>query len=90
MTKAEFIERLAMRRGVSRRDAAATVDDVLSVITEALEDGDSISFTGFGKFSVHKRAERTGVNPRTGERVRIPAARVPKFAAGSSLKAAVR
>lgn len=90
MTKAEFIERLAARRGVSRRDAAAMVNDVLGVITETLESGDSITFTGFGKFSVHHRPERVGVNPRTGERVRIPAARVPKFAAGSGLKASVK
>ena len=90
MTKAEFIERLAARRGVSRRDAAAMLDDVLGTITEVLESGDSITFTGFGKFSVYRRPERAGVNPRTGERVRIPAARVPKFAAGSGLKAAVR
>ena len=66
------------------------VDDVLGVIADTLERGGDISFTGFGKFSVHGRPERDGVNPRTGERVRIPAARVPKFAAGSRLKAAVR
>ncbi len=90
MTKAEFIERLAMRRGVSRREAGAAVGDVLAEISEVLEQGESVSFTGFGKFSVHRRPERSGVNPRTGERVRIPAALVPKFAAGSTLKAAVR
>jgi len=90
VTKAEFIERLAARRNVSRREAATMVDDVLGVITETLERGDTITFTGFGKFSVHQRPERTGVNPRTGERVRVPAARVPKFAAGTGLRAAVK
>ena len=90
MTKAEFIERLAVRRNVSRREAATMVDDVLDTIIETLELGESITFTGFGKFSAHGRAERAGVNPRTGERIRIPAARVPKFAAGSVLRAAVK
>jgi DNA-binding protein HU-beta len=49
-----------------------------------------VSFTGFGKFSAQQRAARQGVNPRTGERVQIPAATVPKFSAGSQLKAALR
>ena len=53
-------------------------------------DGGDVSFTGFGKFSTSNRAARQGVNPRTGERVQIAAARVPKFSAGSALKQAVK
>ena len=59
-------------------------------VTDTLKSGDSIDFTGFGKFSAAARAARTGVNPRTGERVEIAATIVPKFSAGSQLKAALK
>lgn len=90
MTKGEFIDQVARRAGLSKRDAATAVEQVLGTIQDTLRRGESITFTGFGKFSVQDRAARTGVNPRTGERVNIPAARVPKFSAGSGLKTAVR
>ena len=90
MTKADFIDRVADRSGLSKRDASKAVDAVLDSITDALKQGDAVSFTGFGKFSAQQRAARQGVNPRTGERVQIPAATVPKFSAGSQLKQALR
>ena len=90
MTKADFIDRVASRSGLSKRDATKAVDAFLDSVTEALRDGESVSFTGFGKFSAQQRAARQGVNPRTKERVQIPAATVPKFSAGSSLKQALR
>ena len=90
MTKAEFIDKVADKSGLTKRDASAAVDAFLDSITEALSAGDAVSFTGFGKFSAQQRAARQGVNPRTGERVQIPAATVPKFSAGSQLKAALR
>jgi DNA-binding protein HU-beta len=65
------------------------VDAALGVIERALQNGDSVAFTGFGKFHVTRRAARQGVNPRTGEKVQIAAANVPKFSAGSQLKTAV-
>ena len=90
MTKAQFIDKVAEKSGLTKRDAAEAVDAFLDSITEALQSGDAVSFTGFGKFSAQQRAARQGVNPRTGERVQIPAATVPKFSAGSQLKAALR
>ena len=90
MTKAEFTDRVAAKSGLSKRDAANAVDAFLDSITEALRSGEQVSFTGFGKFSPQHRKERQGVNPRTGEKVTIPAARVPKFSAGSQLKQALR
>jgi DNA-binding protein HU-beta len=75
---------------MSKRDAGEAVDAVLDTITNALKKGDSITFTGFGKFSTSARAARQGVNPRTGERVQIAATTVPKFTAGSALKSAVK
>ena len=90
MTKAEFTDRVAAKSGLSKRDAANAVDAFLDSITDALRSGDTVSFTGFGKFSPQHRKERQGVNPLTGEKVTIPAARVPKFSAGSQLKQALR
>ena len=91
MTKQEFVERVASKSGLNRRDAQTAVDAFLDSISEALRSGEEISFTGFGKFSVQNRAARQGVNPRNPtERVQIPASRVPKFSAGSQLKQAVR
>jgi DNA-binding protein HU-beta len=90
VTKADFIDRVASKSGLSKRDATKAVDAFLESVTEALKGGESVSFTGFGKFSPQQRSARQGVNPRTGERVQIPAATVPKFSAGSSLKQALR
>lgn len=91
MTKQEFVERVAQRSGMDRRQAAQAVDAFIDSISDALRNGEEVAFTGFGKFSVQNRAARTGVNPRNpGERVQIPASRVPKFSAGSQLKSAVK
>jgi DNA-binding protein HU-beta len=90
VTKAEFIDRVSSKSGLSKRDATKAVDAFLDSITEALRRDEAVSFTGFGKFSPQQRKERQGVNPRTGEKVTIPAARVPKFSAGSALKQALR
>ena len=90
MTKSQFVEKVASKSGLSRRDASKAVDAFLDSITDSLKEGESVSFTGFGKFHVQERAARTGVNPRSGEKVPIPAGRVPKFTAGSQLKEAVK
>ena len=90
MTKQQFVERVASKSGLSRRDAAKAVDAFLESIQESLQKGEAVSFTGFGKFSAQQRGARTGVNPRTGERVEIAAATVPKFSAGSGLKNALK
>ena len=90
MTKQEFVDRVATKSGLTRRDAGKAVEAVLDSITEALKSRQDVNFTGFGKFSTSDRAARQGVNPRTKEKVTIPAATVPKFSAGSALKSAVR
>ena len=90
MTKQDFVDAVADRAGMSKRDAGTAVDAVLDTITAALKNRDSVTFTGFGKFSTSDRAARMGVNPRTGQRVQIAATTVPKFSAGSALKAAVK
>ena len=91
MTKQEFVDRVASKGNMSRREAADAVDAVLESITDALRQHQEVNFTGFGKFSTQHRKERQGVNPRNpSEKVTIPAATVPKFSAGSSLKQAVK
>ena len=91
MTKQDFVDKVAQKSGLNKRDAAAAVDAFLDSITDALRSGETVSFTGFGKFTTQHRAARMGVNPRNpGQKVHIPAATVPKFSAGSSLKSAVR
>ena len=91
MTKGEFIDKVAARANLSKREATSAVDAVLSTISDTLGRGGDVTFTGFGKFHVQNRAARTGVNPRNpAEKVAIPASTVPKFTAGSTLKAAVK
>jgi DNA-binding protein HU-beta len=91
VTKQEFVNDVAQRSGLSSRDAAKAVDAFLEGITDALKKGDNVQFTGFGRFSAQHRAERQGVNPRNPtQKVTIPAAYVPKFSAGSTLKQAVK
>jgi DNA-binding protein HU-beta len=90
VTKQEFVEQVASKSGLSRSDASRAVDAVLDSITDALRSGNDVAFTGFGKFSASARKARQGVNPRTGEKVNIPATTVPKFTAGSQLKQAVK
>ena len=91
VTKSEFVDRVASKSGLSKRDASTAVDAFIDCVTDALKEGEAVSFTGFGKFSTAHRAARQGVNPRRpGEKVLIPAANVPKFSAGSALKQAVR
>ena len=90
MTKQEFVDKIADKSQLNKRDAAKAVDAFIDTITETLRGGGDVSFTGFGKFSTSNRAARQGVNPRTGERVQIAATKVPKFSAGSQLKTAVK
>jgi DNA-binding protein HU-beta len=91
VTKQEFVDRVASKANLSRRDASAAVDAFLDSITDALRGGDDVSFTGFGKFTTQHRKARQGVNPRNpSQKVQIPASTVPKFSAGSQLKQAVK
>jgi DNA-binding protein HU-beta len=90
MTKNEFVDRVASRSGLSKKDAGSAVDAVISSIEDALQGGEDVNFTGFGKFHVAERGAREGRNPRTGETMTIAASRVPRFTAGSGLKKAVK
>jgi DNA-binding protein HU-beta len=90
VTKADFVDRLAAKSGLTKKDAAGVVDAFVDVVTEALKKGEDVQFTGFGKFYVQKRQARQGINPQTKKTITIPASTVPKFTAGLALKNAVK
>jgi DNA-binding protein HU-beta len=90
MTKAELIDKIASGTGFSKTDASKALDSTLNAIKAALKKGQKVTLVGFGTFSVVKRKTRKGRNPRTGETITIPAAKIPKFTSGKSLKDAVR
>ncbi len=86
MNKDDLIAKVANSVGVSKTDAAKSVDAVFSNITSSLKGGNEVRLVGFGTFIVSNRAATTGRNPRTGESIQIPAKKVPKFRAGKALK----
>lgn len=89
MNKSELVDAVAKQAGVAKTQAQKTVDAVLETIQTALKKGDDVRLVGFGTFSVAKRAATTGRNPRTGEAIKIPARKQPRFSAGKQLKEAV-
>ena len=90
MKKSELAEAVMSKAGLeTKRQAEAVVDAVFEVITKTMGQGEDVAVTGFGTFRVRKRAAKVGINPRTQEKVNIPAKTVPKFSAGKALKEAV-
>ena len=86
MNKTELINVVAAEAGVSKKDAEAVVSATLNAITEALKSGDKVQLIGFGTFEVKEVAEREGRNPKTGETIKIAAAKKPVFSASKVLK----
>ncbi len=89
MNKNDLIAVVAGKTGLSKSDSASAVDSVFDAITEALTARDDVRLVGFGTFSVTDRRATQGRNPRTGERIQIPASKQPKFKAGKGLKESV-
>ncbi len=89
MTRADFISQVAQSAGLTKKDATAATDAVISTITNALVKGDSISFIGFGTFSTAERGAREARVPSTGKVIKVPATKVAKFKVGKNLKEAV-
>ena len=89
MNKAEFIDAVAAKAGLSKKDAKGAVDAVLETITETLAKKDSVSFIGFGTFSTSARAAREATVPGTTRKVQLAATTVAKFKVGKALKEAV-
>ncbi|MGM7685253.1 HU family DNA-binding protein [Cytobacillus sp. Hm23] len=90
MNKTEFINAVAEKAELSKKDASKVLEAVTNSISETLKDGDKVSLLGFGTFEVRERAARKGRNPQTGEEIEIAASKVPAFKAGKELKDAVK
>lgn len=89
MKKAEFIQAVAEKAGLSKKDAGLALNATLDTISEALVKGDGVSFIGFGTFSTAKRAARKATVPGTNKTVNVPATTAVKFRVGKKLKDAV-
>ncbi len=89
MTKAELIEQVATKAGVSKADAERSVGAFFDVVQGAAKKGEKVAWPGFGSFSTSKSAARVGRNPQTGEPVKIAASTRMKFTSSSTLKAAL-
>jgi len=90
MNKAELVEEVAGKAGLTKKEAGDVVDAITSAITDTLAMNERVTLVGFGTFQVRERKARKGVNPRTREAINIPAKKVPKFTAGKALRGAVR
>ena len=90
MGKAEIVDYVAEKAGLSKKDAGAAVEAMTDFVTTALKRGGRVQLTGFGVFEVRTRQARKGKNLRTGETINIPASKVPAFKAGKGLKDAVK
>jgi DNA-binding protein HU-beta len=89
VNKNDLIAEVANDTGLSKGDAAKAVDAVFDSITRSLKKMTEVRLVGFGTFTVARRAASEGRNPRTGEKIKIPASKQPKFKAGKALKDAV-
>jgi len=89
MQKKVFIDTLAEKLSLPKKQVRAMLDTFLETLTETLAKGDSMSFLGFGRFSVKKRSAREGRNPQTGKPLHIAAKKVVNFKAGKALKKSV-
>ena len=89
MNRKELVDALAAQTESTKADAERNVGALIDIISGTLKKGDSLTLVGFGTFEVRKRAARTGRNPKTGEELKIKAAKVPAFKAGATLKALV-
>ncbi len=89
MKKAELVEAIAKETGLTKADATRALEATFEVITKALKKGEKVPVAGFGTFDVSKRKAREGHNPRTGEKVKIPARKAVTFKAGTALKESV-
>lgn len=86
MNKAELVDAIAEKAGVTKKEADAVLSAVIETIVESVAGGDKVALVGFGSFEKRHRKEREGRNPKTGEAMTIAATSVPAFSAGKSFK----
>ena len=86
MTKADMVELVYERIGVSKREAASVVESIFDIIKESLERGENVKISGFGSFNLREKKPRRGRNPQTGEEITISARRVLSFKSSNVLR----
>ena len=86
MNKAELVDIIASKANVTKKDADTILNAITETIVEVVSSGDKVSLVGFGSFEPRQRSAREGRNPRSGEKMTIPATRVPGFAPGKLFK----
>jgi len=89
-SKGDLVADMSAAAGITKKAGADALESLLGAISGELKKGGSVTLTGFGTFKVSARAARTGVNPQTGEAIKIPARNVPTFKAGKGLRETVR
>ena len=89
LSKPEFVSILAERCELSKKEATEMYEDVFGVLTDVISEGNEIAIPGLGRVKITERSGRTGVNPRTGEEIDIPAKKSPKFQFSKNVKSAV-
>ncbi len=89
MNKTDLIQHLADKHTLTKAEAGRILDTLLDVVVTSVKKGDAVVIPGFGSFKQHARAARNGVNPSTGAKIKIAAAKLPKFTPGATFKAAV-
>lgn len=90
VNKSQLVEALSTKTDMPKASTERFLDALVEEITSQLQSGNDVALTGFGTFKTSDRKAREGVNPKTGEKIQIPAMTVPKFSAGKALKEAVR
>ena len=86
MNKNELVRAIANDAGITLKDAATALDSVVAAITEGLKNGEKVQISGFGTFELKSKPAREGINPKTGEKIKIAASKIPAFKFGKAYK----
>jgi len=86
MNKQELVRAIANNAGITLKDAAVALDSFVTAVTEGLKKGEKIQISGFGTFEIKDKPAREGINPRTGEKIKIAASKIPAFKFGKAYK----
>lgn len=90
MTKKELVSAIAEQTNITKKDTEIMINALVDAISEGLANGEEITISGFGKFLVRERGERTGRNPRTGETITIAPTKIPAFKPAKALKDSIK
>ena len=86
MNKKELVRAIANKCGITLKDASLAVDGFIGAVTDSLKAGEAVQISGFGSFEVKSKPAREGINPKTGEKIKIAASKAPAFKFGKAYK----